>query len=80
MRRPEPQKHAWNFQTRMGLSGLCLFVTARVAVGNFSAGIIAPKSALQTFEGRTVLFVRTDKGFSLQVETERLIKHDASHC
>jgi cobalt-zinc-cadmium efflux system membrane fusion protein len=40
-----------------------LFVTAKVAIGSSSAGIVVPKSALQTFEGRTVVFVRTDKGF-----------------
>jgi cobalt-zinc-cadmium efflux system membrane fusion protein len=40
-----------------------LFVTARVAVGSSAAGIVVPKSALQTFEGRVVLFVRTDRGF-----------------
>lgn len=40
-----------------------LFVTAKVAVGSASAGIVVPKSALQTFEERTVIFVRTDKGF-----------------
>lgn len=43
-----------------------LFVTAKVAVGSTGAGIVVPKSALQTFEGRTVLFVRTDKGFEPQ--------------
>jgi cobalt-zinc-cadmium efflux system membrane fusion protein len=40
-----------------------LFVTARVAVGSTPASIVVPKSALQSFENRTVLFVRTDKGF-----------------
>lgn len=39
-----------------------LFVTAKVAVENSPAAIVVPKSALQTFEGRTVIFVRTDKG------------------
>ncbi len=43
-----------------------LFVTARVSVGGTAAGIVVPKSALQTFEGRTVLFIRTDKGFEPQ--------------
>ncbi len=43
-----------------------LFVTARVAVGSDLAAIIVPKNALQTFEGGTVLFVRTDKGFEPQ--------------
>lgn len=40
-----------------------LFVTARVAVGSSPAGIVVPKSALQAFENRTVVFVRTEKGF-----------------
>ncbi|MHB1350270.1 MAG: efflux RND transporter periplasmic adaptor subunit [Desulfobulbaceae bacterium] len=40
-----------------------LFVTARVAVGSTPASIVVPKSALQAFEERTVLFVRTEKGF-----------------
>lgn len=40
-----------------------LFVTAKVAVGTSSAGLVVPKSALQTFEGKTVIFVRTDEGF-----------------
>ena len=41
-----------------------LFVTAKVAVGISSTGLVIPKSALQTFEGKTVVFVRTDKGFA----------------
>ena len=40
-----------------------LFVTARVAVDRSSVGIIVPKSALQTYENQTVLFIQTDKGF-----------------
>lgn len=40
-----------------------LFVTAKVAVGGSPAGLVVPKSALQTFEGKTVVFVRTDEGF-----------------
>lgn len=40
-----------------------LFVTARVTVGSIAAGLVAPKSALQTFEDRTVLFVQTGEGF-----------------
>ena len=38
-------------------------MTAKVAVGGSSAGIVVPKSALQTFEGKTVVFVRTADGF-----------------
>ena len=40
-----------------------LFVTAKVAVGSSSAGLVVPTSALQTFEGKTVIFVQTDEGF-----------------
>jgi cobalt-zinc-cadmium efflux system membrane fusion protein len=40
-----------------------LFVTAKVAVSNSPAGLVVPKSALQTFEGKTVVFVQTDEGF-----------------
>ncbi len=49
-----------------------LFVTAQVAVANTGAAIVIPKSALQTFEERTVVFVRTSKGFEPQpVKTGR---------
>ena len=40
-----------------------LFVTAKVTIGNLPAKIVVAKSALQTFEGKTVVFVRTVKGF-----------------
>ncbi|MCA1765118.1 MAG: efflux RND transporter periplasmic adaptor subunit, partial [Desulfobulbaceae bacterium] len=40
-----------------------LFVTARVAVDSLPADIVVAKSALQTFEGRQVLFVQTEEGF-----------------
>ena len=40
-----------------------LFVTARVAVGNTATGIVVPKSALQTFEERSVVFVQDEDGF-----------------
>lgn len=40
-----------------------LFVTAKVAVGSSIKSIVVPKSALQTFEGRTVVFVQSEKGF-----------------
>ncbi len=39
------------------------FITARVAVGSAASGIIIPKSALQTFEEKTVVFIRSEKGF-----------------
>jgi len=40
-----------------------LFVTARVAVASTAAGIVVPKSALQTFEDRAVVFVQDEDGF-----------------
>ena len=40
-----------------------LFVTAQVAVANTPAGIVVPKSALQTVEDRTVVFVQDEDGF-----------------
>lgn len=40
-----------------------LFVSARVAVANTAAGIVVPKSALQTFEARTVVFVLDEDEF-----------------
>jgi cobalt-zinc-cadmium efflux system membrane fusion protein len=49
-----------------------LFVTARVAAAEATAGIVIPQSALQSFEGRTVVFVRTLKGYEPRpVETGR---------
>lgn len=49
-----------------------LFVTARVATGSAAAGIVIPKSALQTFERRIVVFVRIEEGFEPRpVETGR---------
>jgi cobalt-zinc-cadmium efflux system membrane fusion protein len=43
-----------------------LFVNAKVAVGSTPAEIVAPKRALQTFEGNTVIFVQTEDGFKPQ--------------
>lgn len=39
------------------------FVTARIAVDSQSAQVRVPKTALQTHEGETVVFVATDEGF-----------------
>lgn len=39
------------------------FVTARIAVDNKTARVRVPKTALQTHEGGTVVFVATDEGF-----------------
>jgi cobalt-zinc-cadmium efflux system membrane fusion protein len=49
-----------------------LFVTAKVAVSSTAAGIVIPKSALQSFEGRNVVFVQDEDGFEPRpVETGR---------
>lgn len=40
-----------------------LFVTAKVATASTSAVILIPKSALQSFEERTVVFVKDEDGF-----------------
>ncbi|PLX91027.1 MAG: efflux transporter periplasmic adaptor subunit [Desulfuromonas sp.] len=40
-----------------------MFVTARVAVATTQVDIAVPKSALQTVDGRTVVFVKTPDGF-----------------
>jgi len=39
------------------------FVTARIAVDSKTARVRVPKTALQTHEGETVVFVATDEGF-----------------
>lgn len=39
------------------------FVTARIAVDSKTARVRVPKTALQTHEGETVVFVSTDEGF-----------------
>ncbi len=40
-----------------------MFVTARVIVGNFTARVVVPKTALQRLGENTVVFVKTDEGF-----------------
>ena len=40
-----------------------LFVTGRVVAEKISLALVIPKTALQTIEGKTVVFVRTDEGF-----------------
>ncbi len=47
-----------------------LFVEGRVAVEDLPVEVMVPKEALQTFEGRTVVFAQTDEGFEpFPVET-----------
>jgi len=40
-----------------------LFVNAQVIIGNDTVPVIVPKTALETFENRTVVFVRHEDGF-----------------
>jgi len=40
-----------------------LFITGKVTVKNISVPVIAPKTALQTYEGKTVVFIETAEGF-----------------
>ena len=40
-----------------------LFITAEVVVGTAKADVVVPKTALQTFENQTVIFVKTNDGF-----------------
>ncbi|VAX16782.1 Cobalt/zinc/cadmium efflux RND transporter, membrane fusion protein, CzcB family [hydrothermal vent metagenome] len=40
-----------------------LFVTGKVNVKSLSVPILVPKTALQTYEGKTIVFIKTDEGF-----------------
>ncbi len=52
------------------------FVTAKVAVASIPVEVRVPKNALQTIDGRTLIFVQTDEGFEPRpVETKRT-SHD----
>lgn len=44
-----------------------LFANARVAVSEMEAGIVVPKTAIQTMDGQPVIFVRTEEGFEPRV-------------
>jgi cobalt-zinc-cadmium efflux system membrane fusion protein len=46
-----------------------LFVTAQVIIGSDTVPIMVPKTALETFENRTVIFVKHEAGFSPQPVT-----------
>lgn len=46
-----------------------LFVTGKVATGEISVPLVVPKTALQTIEGQTVVFIKTDEGFLSQPVT-----------
>lgn len=54
-----------------------LFVTARVAVADIAAEIIIPKSALQNFEDRPVVFVKGEDGF--EPRPVQLGRQNATH-
>ncbi len=43
-----------------------VFVEGRVVVDSRQAEVLVPKGALQSFEGRTVVFVETERGFEPQ--------------
>ncbi|MCZ6817876.1 MAG: efflux RND transporter periplasmic adaptor subunit [Calditrichaeota bacterium] len=43
-----------------------LFITANVEVESVQAAIVVPKTALETIDNQTVVFVKTDEGFVLQ--------------
>jgi cobalt-zinc-cadmium efflux system membrane fusion protein len=40
-----------------------MFITARIAIDQFEVPVAVPKTALQTFAGQDVVFVRTEEGF-----------------
>lgn len=46
-----------------------LFVNARVVTESVTAPIVVPKTALETYEGQTVIFVKTAEGFKPQPVT-----------
>ena len=46
-----------------------LFVTGKVVAEKISLDLVIPKTALQTIEGKTVVFVRTDEGFEPKAVT-----------
>ncbi|MEE8459175.1 MAG: efflux RND transporter periplasmic adaptor subunit [Phycisphaerales bacterium] len=43
-----------------------LFVTARVLVERFTAGVVVPRTAIQTLDGEQVVFVETSDGFAVR--------------
>lgn len=45
------------------------FATAAIATSAQEVGLIVPKDAIQTLEGKPAVFVRTDKGFEKRVVT-----------
>jgi cobalt-zinc-cadmium efflux system membrane fusion protein len=54
-----------------------LFVNGRMAVDDFEVAVAVAKSSLQTVEGRTAVFVKTDDGFEAKAVT--LGREDATY-
>ena len=46
-----------------------MFVSARVIIGNDKVSVMVPKTALETFENQTVVFVKHEDGFMPQAVT-----------
>jgi len=54
-----------------------LFVTAKVTINTVDVGILVPKVAIQTIEGKSVVFVREGEGF--EARRIKIGRHNASH-
>ena len=54
-----------------------LFVTGKISVGNINVPLLIPKTALQSLEGNSVVFVETDDGFI--TETVSIGRSDEAH-
>ncbi len=48
---------------RMGLLRPGTFIRAKIDVESIDVGLVVPRTAVHTFRGRTVVFVRTQEGF-----------------
>ncbi len=54
-----------------------LFVTAKVTVKTVDVGLLVPKSAIQTIEGKSVVFVREGDGF--EARTVKIGRQNGTH-
>lgn len=54
------------------------FITAEITVDATAVAVMIPKSALQTINGETTVFVRTGEGFAARTVT--LVRQDASNA
>ncbi|MCF2523534.1 efflux RND transporter periplasmic adaptor subunit [Bradyrhizobium sp. G127] len=43
------------------------FVTAEIPFGQIQAGVVVPKTAVQSIDGQSVVFMRTSDGFTLRI-------------